>query len=161
MPGELGERQLAPPDRADHLAAIEDHQPVGELVHVRKIVLDVDAGASRVFDAAHEVEHLLYLLERKGHGRLVQDDQIGVEVHRAANRDALALAAGQIAHGRIGVDAGAAKADLLEQQPVRDLLLALDVDEAEAVGDLAADEQVTPQGLFVGKRLLLVHRLDA
>ena len=27
-------------------AAVEDHQPVGDLVHVREVVLDVDAGAA-------------------------------------------------------------------------------------------------------------------
>ena len=41
-----------------------------------------------------------------------------------------------------------------------DLLLALDVDEAEAVGDLAADEEVAPQRLFLGERLVLVDGLD-
>ena len=36
----------------------------------------------------------------------------------------------------------------------------LDVDEAEAVGDLAADEEVAPQRLFLGQRLVLIDRLD-
>ena len=41
-----------------------------------------------------------------------------------------------------------------------DLLLALDVDEAEAVGDLPADEEVAPQRLLLGERLVLVDGLD-
>ena len=130
--GELGERHLPARDHAHDLAAVEHHEPVGELVDVGEVVLDVDAGAAGLLDPAHEVEDLLDLLERQRHGRLVEDDQVGVEIHRAADRDALALAAGEVAHGRIGVDAGAAKADLLAQQAVGDRLLALDVDEAEA-----------------------------
>ena len=35
-----------------------------------------------------------------------------------------------------------------------------DLDEAEAVGDLAADEEVAPERLFLAERLVLVHRLD-
>ena len=43
---------------------------------------------------------------------------------------------------------------------LRDLLLALDVDEAEAVGDLPADEEVAPQRLLLGQRLVLVDGFD-
>ena len=48
----------------------------------------------------------------------------------------------------------------LLQDLVGDLLLALDVDEAEAVGDLAADEEVAPERLLLGERLVLVDGLD-
>ncbi len=57
-------------------------------------------------------------------------------------------------------DAGAAEADGVHQDVVGDLLLALDVDEAEAVGDLPSDEEIAPQRLFVGERFLLVDGLD-
>ena len=46
------------------------------------------------------------------------------------------------------------------QDLVGDLLLLLDVDEAEAVGDLAADEEVAPERLLLGERLVLVDGLD-
>ena len=92
--------------------------------------------------------------------RLVEHDQVGVVVHCAADRDALPLAAGKLRHGRIDRDAGAAKADRLQQDLAGDLLLALDVDEAEAVGDLPADEEVPPERLFVGERAVLVDGLD-
>ena len=36
----------------------------------------------------------------------------------------------------------------------------LDVDEAEAVGDLPADEEVAPERLLLGERLVLVDGLD-
>ena len=61
---------------------------------------------------------------------------------------------------RIDGDADAAKADRLLQDLVGDLLLRLDVDEAEAVGDLAADEEVAPERLLLGERLVLVDGLD-
>ena len=62
--------------------------------------------------------------------------------------------------GRIDGDADAAKADGVDQDLLRDLLLALDVDEAEAVGDLPADEEIAPQRLLLGERLVLIDRLD-
>ena len=54
----------------------------------------------------------------------------------------------------------AAEADRFEQDLLGELFLALDVDEAEAVGDLAADEEVAPERLFVGERAVLVDGLD-
>ena len=48
----------------------------------------------------------------------------------------------------------------VEQDPSGDLLLALDVDEAEAVGDLPADEEIAPQRLLLGERLVLIDGLD-
>ena len=42
--GEVGERQLALAEHGHDLAAVEDHQAVGELVDVGEVVLDVDAG---------------------------------------------------------------------------------------------------------------------
>ena len=57
-------------------------------------------------------------------------------------------------------DADAAEADHVEQDLLGDLLLALDVDEAEAVGDLPADEKIAPQRLLLGERLVLVDGLD-
>ena len=57
-------------------------------------------------------------------------------------------------------DADAAEADDVDQDPLRDLFLALDVDETEAVGDLPADKEIAPQRLFVGERLVLVDGLD-
>ena len=61
---------------------------------------------------------------------------------------------------RIDGDAGAPEADGFEEDLLRHLLLALDVDEAEAVGDLPADEEIAPERLLLGQRLVLVDRLD-
>ena len=57
-------------------------------------------------------------------------------------------------------DAGAAEADCLKQDLLSELLLALDVDEAETVGDLPTDKEIAPQRLLLGERLVLVDRLD-
>ena len=141
-------------------AAIENDQPVGDLVDMGEIVLDVDAGAAGRLDAPDEVDDLAHLGDAQRRGRLVEHDEIGVEMHRAADRDALALAAGEIADGRIDRDAGAAKADDVDQDLVGELFLALDVDEAETVGDLPPDEEVAPQRLLLGERLVLVDGLD-
>ena len=113
-----------------------------------------------VFDAPHKVDDLPHFGDAQRRGRLIEDDEVGVEVHGAADGDALAFAARKIADRRIDRDADAAKADDVDEDLVGDLLLALDVDEAEAVGDLPADEEVAPQRLFVGERLVLVDRLD-
>ena len=57
-------------------------------------------------------------------------------------------------------DADAAEADHVDEDLLGDFLLALDVDEAEAVGDLPADEEIAPQRLLLGERLVLVDGLD-
>src|ERR1700734_3119376 len=41
-----------------------------------------------------------------------------------------------------------------------DPLFLADVDESEAVGDLAPDEEIAPQRLLVGQRTVLINRLD-
>ena len=158
--GQLDHRHVLGQDLADHGAAIENDQAVGDLVDVGEIVFDVDARAPRRLDAPDEVDDLAHLGHAERGGRFVEDDQIGVEMHGAADRNALALAARQIADGRIHRDAVAAKADDVHQDLVGQLLLALDVDEAETVGDLPADEEVSPQRLLLGERLVLIDRLD-
>src|SRR4051812_10125912 len=125
-----------------------------------EVVLDVDAGPTPQLDLADEVQDLPDLLDRQRRGRLVEHDQVGVEVHRAADGDALPLPARQLAHHRFGRDADATEADGLGQDVARDLLLGLDVDETQAVGDLPADEEVAPERLLLTQRLVLVDRLD-
>src|ERR1043165_8562654 len=161
LAGGLGKAHLALLDIADYLAAIEDDEPVGDFVHVSQVVLDVDTRASTALHALDEGEHLAHLVHREGRRWLVEDDEIGLEVHGAGDGDSLALAAGQIVDGRVRRDPLAAKTDGVTQQLVGDRLLLLDVDEAEATDDLAAHEQVAPQRLLFTERLCLVHGLDA
>ena len=70
---------------------------------------------------ADEVEDLAHLGHGERDGRLVEDDEVGVVVHGPADRDALALAAGEVGDGRIDGDAGAAEADRALQDLVGDL----------------------------------------
>src|SRR5206468_536609 len=88
-------------------------------------------------------------------------DEVGLEVHGARDGDALALAAREIEHGRIGGDAVTAEADGTPQELVGDLLLLLHVDEAEPAGDLSPHEEVSPERLLLAERLPLMHGLDA
>ncbi len=60
----------------------------------------------------------------------------------------------------IDADADAAKADRVEQDLLRDPLFLADVDEAEAVGDLPADEEVAPERLLLAERFVLIDGLD-
>jgi hypothetical protein len=54
-------------------------------------------------------------------------------VHGPADRDALTLAPRQIGDRRIHSDAHASEADHVDENPLQDLHLALDVDEGQAV----------------------------
>ena len=158
--GQFVDGHLLRVDLGDDPAAIEHDKPVGDFVDMGEIVLNVDRGASGALDQAHEVDDLAHFGDAQRRRRLVEDDEVGVVVHRSADRDALPLAAGKIGDGRIDGDADAAETDHVDQDVLRELFLALDVDEAEAIGDLPADEEIAPQRLFVGERLVLVDRLD-
>src|SRR5579872_1832424 len=107
-------------------------------MHMREIVLDIDAGPPRVLDPAHEFDHFSHLSDAERRRRLVEHDEVGVVVHGSADGDALTLAARQISDRRIDGDAGAPETDRIEQDLPGDLLLALDVDEAESVRNLPA-----------------------
>ena len=99
--GQLGHRHVLRIDLRHDPAAIEHDQPVRHLVHMRQIVLDIDAGAARLFDLAHEVDHFSHFGDAERGGRLVEHDEVGVVVHRPADRDSLPLAAGKLADRRI------------------------------------------------------------
>src|SRR5438105_4225938 len=159
--GQFGEADLALRELAHDRSAIEDDQAIGHLVDVREVVLDVDAGAATRLHPFDEGQHLADLAHRQRGGGLVEDDEVGLEVHGAGDGDALALSSREIAHGRVRGDAVTAEADGAPQELVGDLLLLLHVDEAEPPGDLPADEEVSPEGLLLAEALTLVHRLDA
>jgi len=55
---------------------IQNDKSIGQFVHMRQVVLDVDAGRSALFDGTHEVEHLLHFLDRERNGGLVENDQV-------------------------------------------------------------------------------------
>ena len=67
---------------------------------MREIVLDIDAGAAGALDAADEIEDLAHFGDAERRGRLVEHDEVGVVVHRPADRDALAFAAREVGDRR-------------------------------------------------------------
>jgi len=81
-------------------------------------------------------------------------------MHGAADRDPLTLATGELGDGAVHRDADTAKADGVQKDVLGDRLLLLDVDEAEAIGDLPTDEKVTPERLLIRKRAVLIDCLD-
>src|SRR5215467_3971118 len=82
-------------------------------------------------------------------------------MHRASDRDSLALATGQLAHGGVHGDSFAPEADGVEHDLVGDGFLLFHVDEAKAIRDLSPTEEVSPQSLFLAERFVLIDSLDA
>ena len=68
-------------DAADHLEDVVD------------VVGDEDRGVAGVAGIADEAQHPLRLRDAEIVGRLIEDDEIAVEVHRARNRHRLPLSA--------------------------------------------------------------------
>ena len=109
---------------------------------------------------AHEMEDLRRLGQRQRRRRLVEDDQIGLLVDGAGDRDALALAAGQLADDRVRREHLRGEADLAHQ-PLGLADFLVDLEEAEAAGELAAHEDVADDRLLDRERPVLEHGLDA
>src|SRR3954449_3574025 len=62
------------------------HDPVAHRENVRKPMADQDHGDVRALELADEVENVLDLAYRKSGGRLVHDDELGIEGQRAGDR---------------------------------------------------------------------------
>src|SRR5262245_63248690 len=69
--GQLRQSDFALREFPDHLAAIEDHQSICDFVHVREVVLDIDAGVPRRLYALDEGEHLAHLADGQCGGGLI------------------------------------------------------------------------------------------
>src|SRR5947199_242830 len=82
---------------------------VGHFMNMGEIVLDIDAGMALLLDALDEVEHLADFLDGERRRRLIEHDQVRLEMHGAADSDALALAARELCYRRIDGDAHAAE----------------------------------------------------
>ena len=128
---------------------------------MRQVVADHHHGQALVAHFPHQLEHLARLLHAQRRGRLVQDDDARVEVDRARDADALALAAGERAH----LLAQVGDADLeAAEQPARFLVHAAQVHERREQAfaqELPAEKDVGRDVEVVGKRQVLVDGLDA
>ena len=82
-------------DRVDDPAVVHDADPVGQVVDVVDVVADQEDPDPLVLELADEVPDLGGLGRAERRGRLVHDQDLGVEVDRPGDRHRLALAAGQ------------------------------------------------------------------
>ena len=98
----------------DDLAAAHDDDAVDHLEDMVDVVGDEDAGVAGIAGVAHEAQHALRLRDAEIVGRLVEDDEVAVEMHGARDRHRLALAAGERADRRRRRDV-LADADLPQQ----------------------------------------------
>src|SRR5262245_96337 len=90
--GELGARALV-----DHRAALEDRRPIGDREHLLRVLLDQDRRHALVADDA--TQRRQQLLDQDGgepFQRLVEQDDARIEHERAADREHLLLAAGEL-----------------------------------------------------------------
>ena len=92
----------------DDLAPAHDDDPVGDLEDVVDVVGDEQHRVAGVAHLLDEAQHAMGLLDAEIVGRLVEDDDLGGELHGARNGDRLALAAGQ------RVETGASASSFLE-----------------------------------------------
>src|SRR6185503_4491425 len=109
---------------------------------MREIVLDIDAGMALPPDVADKVQNFPHFLHRQRHRRLIENDEIRLEMHGPADRDALPFPARQLLHVGIDRDALAPEADCPLQYVFGNRLFSSDVDEAPAVCDLPSNEEI-------------------
>ena len=87
--------------------------PVSDGKNVHEVVADEHDGVAGLPELHDELEHELLLLDAEGSGWLIEDHDAAVLRHRSADRDRLALAAGEVADQRM--DGGDADAELGER----------------------------------------------
>ena len=113
--------------------------------------------------ALDQVEHVAGLHDAERRGRLVHEHDLARPGDRAADRDALALAAGHVGHGRARVlDPHAEIAErLVAAPPHRPLVEEAELAEQPGARELAAEEQVRRRVELGRQREVLVDGLDA
>ena len=81
----------------DHLAVLHHQHLVGHEAHHREVVADEDVGqAELVLQVLQQVEHLRLHRDVERAHRLVEHQHLGLQRQAARDRDALALAAGEL-----------------------------------------------------------------
>ena len=95
----------------DHVAVLHDDDLVGERADDAEVVRDEDVGEAVLrLQPAQQVDDLHLDGHVEGGGRLVEDDELRLQDHRAGDGDALALAAGELV--RVAVGGRGVEADL-------------------------------------------------
>ena len=87
-------------DRVDDAPVVHDADPVGQVEDVVDVVADEEDADALVLQLPDEVAHLGRLRRPERGGRLVHDQDPGVEVDGPPDGDRLALAARQRHHRR-------------------------------------------------------------
>jgi hypothetical protein len=156
--GELLDRRVRRRLVEDDLAVVDEVDPVARLEDVHVVVEDHDdRDLARLAQAADEVEHQRPLAHAHRRQRLVEQQDAGVRVDRAGDRDRLPLAARQPRHrhlhrGDVDADLGDRLAGPLAHRAV--------VEQPERVDDLAVEEDVVEDAQLVDQREVLIDGVD-
>src|ERR1035437_6774266 len=105
------------------------------------------------------MQQLLGLLERQAHCRLVENDDVGLEMERPDDRQALALAAGQALYHSVRGQDGGPEAHRLAHELGRHAAHIADLEKTKRTADRTAHEDVAPERELVGKSAFLVDGL--
>src|ERR1700722_457229 len=143
--------------------ALDEHDKVVAGGHrVMRIVRDEDDAYALVLGVIDKPENGRRLFDAKSRGRLIEDQDFGAEIHRSADRDNLALAAGQGADQLIAIPhSGDAELPYLLEC---DAVAALGVEPAErrtSLFQLRAEEEIAAHAHQRNRSHLLVNGGDA
>src|SRR5260370_8884161 len=122
----------------------DDREAVADFVGVGDIVRDEHDGVALTARLTHIGEHLRGLLEAQRGCRLIENEQLRLEMNRARDRDGLTLATRKARHRQIDVvDMDAQAAQRLARNLAHHRLLQ-DQDSGQLYGDLvlATEEEV-------------------
>src|SRR5579864_3671105 len=145
-----------------HFAARHRDDPVAGVKDMLQVVADEHAGDALFRQTAHEADHLAGFLHGQVIGRLVEDQQLRLEVHRTRNCHALALSAGQFAEQCFGgtqmqVDIG----DGLDRFAAHARAIHRADAEQRKVQRLPANKQIARNRQVGHQRVVLVDGFDA
>ncbi|MDQ0615109.1 hypothetical protein QF046_002750 [Microbacterium sp. W4I4] len=146
-----GEVLALVPSVAQHREAVADRVDLVEEVR------DEEDGDALIAQRAHHGEQALDLCGVQAGGRLVEDEHLRLDGHRAADRDELLQGDGEGGEGLVGVEA-------LEAEPgerVGGGAVGGPPVDAEEASDLVSEHHVLTDGEIRGEVDLLVDRRDA
>ena len=141
----------------DVLAVPHDGDPVAELEQLFQFMRDEQDGHALGLQAPHSGHQLLDLLLAQGGGRLVHDNQLGVQRHSLGDLHHLLLAGAQLAAFHFDVDFGMAQG----RQGLLGLLVHPGIVQQAVLFDGASHENVICDRQLLDNVQLLVHAGDA
>src|SRR4051812_13714873 len=161
-PDDVLHRHLAAPEPRHALAEAQHLDAVGDLEDLGHVVADEHDREAALAHAEDEVEDVARLHDAERGGRLVHEDDLARPRHRAADRDALALAAGhrRDRRGRVLQADAEALERLVGAAVHRGVVEEAELAEQPAARDLAAEEQVCRRVELGREREVLVDGLD-